>query len=50
MTTGGRWGLTIVAAVVVGLVLVALYVGLLAMTGDLSPWGGRFRSNPTLMT
>lgn len=45
MTTETRWGLTIVAAVLVGLVLVALYAGLLALTGGLGPWGSRFRSN-----
>jgi cytochrome c oxidase subunit II len=39
MTTETRWGLTIVAAVLVGLGLVALYAGLLAV-GD-----NRFRSN-----
>jgi len=36
MNTEVRWGLTIVAAVLVGLVLVALYAELLAMTSGLS--------------
>lgn len=44
-----RWGLTNGAAVVVGLVLAALYVGLVITTGAFSPaagpWGGRFDSN-----
>jgi cytochrome c oxidase subunit II len=47
MTAGLRWGLTLVAAVLVGLALVALYAGLLTMTGGLgwtARWGG-YRSN-----
>lgn len=39
MTTHTRWGLTLVAAVLVGLVLVGLYAGLLAVGGN------RFSSN-----
>ena len=48
MSARPRWGLTLVAAVLVGLALVALYAGLLAMTGGLGRsawWGGGFRSN-----
>ena len=47
MTAGPRWGMTLVAAVLVGLALVALYAGLLTMTSGLgwtALWGG-FRSN-----
>jgi len=43
MTARPRWGLTLAAAVLVGLALVALYAGLLAMTGGLGRaglWGG----------
>lgn len=45
MTTGTYWGLTIVSAILVGLVLVALYAGLLIITGGFGPWGGQFSSN-----
>lgn len=44
MTTN-RWGPTIFSAVLVGLALVALYAGLVAVTGDFGLWRGRFRSN-----
>jgi mono/diheme cytochrome c family protein len=45
MTTGTHWGLTIAAAILVGLILTALYAGLSIITGGFGPWGGQFNSN-----